>query len=80
MRPPERIDDILDLIGEIWKKSPDMRFMQLLYVLQRECSNSRDGFGEVKEKQADGFEVVGFDLFHFEDKAFQQILENYLQR
>ncbi len=38
MRPPERIDQILELIGVIWKKNPNMRFMQLLYILQMECA------------------------------------------
>jgi hypothetical protein len=29
-RDPGRIDPILELIGKVWKKSPDMRLMQLL--------------------------------------------------
>ena len=30
MRNPERIDRILNLIGKVWKKSPDLRFFQLI--------------------------------------------------
>ena len=30
MRNPERIDRILNLIGKAWKKSPDLRFFQLI--------------------------------------------------
>ena len=80
MRPPERIDEILELIGGIWKKNPDMRFMQLLYILQMECAESQDGWGKVIERDKDGSERVGFDLFNFEDKALQKLLENHLQR
>ena len=80
MRPPERIDEILELIGGIWKKNPDMRFMQLLYILQMECAESQNGRGKVTEKDKDGSERVGFDLFNFEDKPFQRILENHPQK
>ena len=80
MRPPERIDEILEHIGQIWKKSPDLRFMQLLYILQSDCSELQDGRGKVVEKQEDGFERVGYDLFHFEDKAFLKFLKNYPNR
>ena len=78
MRPPERIDEILALISEIWKKDPDMRFMQLIYILQVKCAERNNGWGKVKETNKDGFEKVGFDLFHFEDKTFQMLLEDYL--
>lgn len=80
MRAPERIDDILELIGGIWKKNPDMRFMQLLYILQMDCAESQNGWGKVIEKDKDGSERVGFDLFHFEDGAFQQILEKHSRK
>lgn len=30
MRDPKRIDDILSLIGEIWRDSPDLRLGQLI--------------------------------------------------
>lgn len=80
MRPPERIDEILKLIGEIWKNNPGMRFMQLMYILQMECAESQDGWGKVIQKYEDGSERVGFDLFHFEDGSFQKFLENHPQR
>lgn len=80
MRPPERIDQILEIIGVIWKKNPDMRFMQLLYILQMECAESQNGWGKVTEKDDDGSERIGFDLFTFEDSAFQKLLENHPQR
>lgn len=80
MRPPERIDEILELIRQIWKKNPDMRFMQLLYILQMECAESQNGWGKVIEKEEDGSQRVGYDLFGFEDVAFQKLLENHPQR
>jgi len=30
MRDPERIDEILELISDIWHKNPDLRLCQLL--------------------------------------------------
>ncbi|WP_411825382.1 hypothetical protein [Luteolibacter sp. AS25] len=75
MRPPERIDEILELIENIWKKCPDMRFMQLLYVLQMEITEAQGGRGKVIEAKEDGFERVGFDLFNLEDTEFKAFLE-----
>ena len=80
MRPPERIDEILELIEKIWKKNPDMRFMQLLYILQMECAESQDGRGKVIETEQDGFQKVGFDLFHLEDDLLKKVLESHPQR
>ena len=31
MRPIERIDNFLRILGEEWKKAPDLRFTQFLY-------------------------------------------------
>jgi len=80
MRPPERIYEILKLIGEIWRRNPDMRFMQIIYILQMECAESQNGWGKVITKDGDGSERVGFDLFNFEDSAFQKLLENNPRR
>lgn len=30
MRDPERIDEMLDLIREVWQSNPDLRFGQLI--------------------------------------------------
>jgi hypothetical protein len=80
MRPPERIDEILELIGQIWRRDPDMRFMQLIYMLQAECAKSRNGWGKVVEIDEDGSQRVGFDLFNLEDDALKILLENHPQR
>jgi len=30
MRNPERIDDMLEILGKLWKETPDQRFFQKL--------------------------------------------------
>lgn len=42
MRNPNRIDDVLQQIGELWKMVPDWRFMQLICNFQRFLGS--DGF------------------------------------
>lgn len=40
MRDINQIDKILSLIGEEWKKAPDLRFGQLFFNLQRWENNN----------------------------------------
>ncbi|TQV74103.1 hypothetical protein FLL45_14700 [Aliikangiella marina] len=75
MRDPERIDEILDLIGRIWKKYPDLRFQQLIYICQSEYSEMHKGLGKVESEEKDGFKRVGFDLFNLEDDQFLKYLK-----
>lgn len=39
MRDPERIDKVLKVLGDNWKKLPDWRFGQLLCNLQSAAGN-----------------------------------------
>lgn len=39
MRNPARIDIVLKVIGECWKKVPDWRFGQLMCNLQKKAGN-----------------------------------------
>ena len=78
MRPLERIDEISDLIKEIWSENPDMRYMQLLYVLQSSFSQKNMDVGKVEERVDKTYSRIGFDLFNIEDKEFKIFLENYL--
>jgi hypothetical protein len=52
MRDPRRIDRILDLVRELWKLAPDMRFGQLLenYVFGSPDSlfRQQDDFTEMR--------------------------------
>lgn len=33
MRNPDRIEPMLNIIKDVWKKNPDLRFGQLVYIL-----------------------------------------------
>lgn len=78
MRALERIDEISNLIKDIWNEDPDMRYMQLIYVLQAAYSKKNDGVGRVEEKVDATYSKVGFDLFNVEDDEFKIFLERYL--
>jgi uncharacterized protein YihD (DUF1040 family) len=78
MRDPRRIEEILGLISEIWKKDPDLRFQQLIYNLQWEFSYRNAGLGKVEESELDGFKRTGFDLFNVEDDVFVEYLKTHL--
>jgi hypothetical protein len=74
MRDPKRIQIVLDLINEIWSKDPDLRFMQLLYILQYGYSDKNNENGRIKEIEKDGHTRIGFNLFAVEDDAFIEFL------
>ena len=75
MRDSARIQVLLDLIQDLWLKDPDLRFNQLVYILQSEYSKSKDGIGQIKEVTEDGFERIGFDLFNVEDDDFIEFMK-----
>jgi len=78
MRPIERIDEISDLVNKIWHKLPDMRYMQLIYILQMEYSEKNEGRGKINLVESDGFTKTGYDLFNAEDTNIQAFLKQYL--
>ena len=78
MREPERIQEILDLINEIWQRSPDLRFNQLIYNIQYGYSQENGCAGQVKEVSADGFTRTGFDFFNLEDSNFTEYLRSVI--
>lgn len=59
MREPERIDRMLDLVRELWKRYPDLRFNQLMDSLTREFRQENDDA----------------DLFYLEDDLFEKFLQ-----
>lgn len=89
MRNPERIKRILELIQKIWRKYPDLRFMQLQNHLMQEYSARNDRVGEqyLYEKYGSNtgehFKFVkvfaGVDLFYLEDDKFEEFLVEYLE-
>lgn len=40
MRDPERIERIMSMVQAIWKQEPDMRFFQLMAVLESRYSKA----------------------------------------
>ena len=41
MRDPDRIDQILTRLGDLWKQSPDMRFYQIIqYITPSDVSDT----------------------------------------
>jgi len=65
MRDPERIDEVLKIIEEIWKASPDLRLTQLIL----NCAMTNEHF------RNDG------DMYHVEDDDLLERLFNlYLNK
>ncbi|MCM3362983.1 MULTISPECIES: hypothetical protein [Niallia] len=81
-RDPERIKVMLDLIREIWKSNPDMRFFQLIDLFQHEYSSKNNGFGKRVGFELDSkkYEVplTYIDLFFLEDKELEVFLQDYI--
>ncbi|SHK08040.1 hypothetical protein SAMN02745181_3208 [Rubritalea squalenifaciens DSM 18772] len=78
MRDPARIERILLLIQEIWQRDPDMRFQQLIYVLQNKYSQTNSGYGIITETAEDGFQHTGFDMFNLEDDDLERFLTKFI--
>ena len=75
MRDPARIQELFNLLNQLWLVDPDLRFNQLIYILQSEFSQKNNGDGEIKEIAKDGYEKIGYDLFHLEDDKFIDYLK-----
>ncbi|MGK0270550.1 MAG: hypothetical protein ACI88H_001197 [Cocleimonas sp.] len=76
MRDPNRIQELLNLLEEIWIQSPDLRFNQLIYNLQRDYSQGNSEYGLVEGVEMDGFTKIGFDFFNLEDDKFIEYLRS----
>ena len=79
MRDPERIDELLHLIKANWMQDSDMRFMQLLYILQSEIAREDGEIWTVKEKVEHDHSRIGFDMFNFEDVELITFLKKRAQ-
>lgn len=69
-----QLAEILDLIERIWSRNPDLRFNQLIYILQSGYSQANSGIGRVEEVIDRDFSITGFDLFNLEDDLFVEYL------
>lgn len=79
MRDPKRIPELLKLIQEIWECDQDLRFLQLVYILQSKYDAQNGSNGKVEEVEKDGFKRIGYDLFNVEDSGFKEFLKEYLE-
>ncbi len=79
MRDSQRIDEFIELINQLWKQDPDLRFNQLIYILQNGYSQVNSGIGKVESEEVDGFKQIAFDLFNTEDDSFLEYLKTRLQ-
>ncbi len=70
MRDQERMKVILNLINDIWLIGPDLRFNQLIYLLQNGYSSENGNIGKVDRVEKDGFTYTGYDFFNVEDDKF----------
>lgn len=74
---------IMRLIEDIWEEHPNMRFFQLMDMLQHEYSSENKGFGKRVgyEKMSKGDEnpLVFIDLFYLKDVEFEEFLRDYLK-
>jgi len=77
MKDSERISEFLNLINDLCAKNPDLRFNQLIYILQNGYSKKN---GKIEGVEVDGFKQVGFDLFNTEDGRFLEYLKNKVQQ
>jgi len=67
MRDPKRIDEILQVLKNIWIKNPDTRFFQLIYILQNRFSTENNN-NEYK---------ISDDFFYLEDDKFLNFLKKF---
>ena len=81
-RDLERVKRVINLLQEIWESNPDMRFFQLIDLLEHECSSENKGFGK-----REGFEVDSkgykmpfsyIDLFYLEENEFEEFLRAFI--
>ena len=80
MRDPQRINEFLELISQLWKQDPDLRFNQLIYILQNGYSQVNSDIGKIESEGADGFKQIGFDLFNIEDDSFLEYLKGEVKK
>jgi len=80
MRDPKRIQEILELVNQLWEKDQDMRFFQLIYNLQKRFSQQNDGRGQVVEQEGHGLPRIGYDLFGTEDDELIEFLKEHLKK
>jgi len=80
MRNPQRINEMLELIKTIWQREPDMRFFQLLHLLQSEYSQQNKDIGKIEIEYKKGHKQILFDFFNVEDDKIVEFLKHWQTR
>lgn len=85
MNNTEKIKIMTQMLEEIWLRSPELRFNQLIHHLQVEYNNIYNGNNTKKvydKEEKNGLIVFApescVDLFHVEDSSFMEYLQLYL--
>lgn len=84
MRDVDRIERIMKLLQQIWLTAPDMRFHQLIDMLQRKFSEEKpvgliDKDVLVKYSSNESYiQTKQTDLFYVEDELFEEFLKEWL--
>ena len=79
MRDINRIPEIQSLIETIWQSAPDLRYMQLIYLLQRRYTQQHYQKGMIEGSDSEGFPVIGYDLFNVEDAKLISFLQEVIK-
>ena len=67
--------EILNWLHQVWELNPELRFHQLIYILQSGYSNKNKDIGKVNRIDKDGFIETGYDFFNLEDNQFAEYLK-----
>ena len=78
MRNIARIESITQKIHKIWTSNPDLRFFQLVYLIQSKYSEANSGYGCIEKTIKDGINMTGYDLFNVEDSEFEMFIDKVL--
>ncbi len=72
--------EILDLLHQVWDLNPELRFQQLIYILQSGYSKKNKDIGKVDRIDKDGFTKTGYDLFYLQDDLFSEYLKEIIDK
>ena len=67
MRNPERINEVLFLLEQVWRNNPDLRFWQLLTIIKYLVDSNNHTYDKA-------------DPFYYEDDRLIYCLNKFLQK
>lgn len=72
--------EILGLLHQVWDLNPELRFQQLIYILQSGYSKENKDIGKVDRIDKDGFTETGYDLFNLRDDQFTEYMKEVIDK